>query len=171
MWWTNWTSRPSPAAQWPEGGVVISEVWPLGLLVQVLLQHGPWASGCFGVRKADRRLATGPCHAALRRHRVWTAADEARSVVRMRKHLVEPVSGSSKNSREYVRFLLRGIDDATAGWTLLATAFNLQILWPVWRTLWVDYPYPRGKPRQHVSRQHDCQTVVLPALPLYAHGW
>ena len=34
------------------------------------------------------------------------------------------------------RFLLRGLANVRAEFRLLATAFNLRTLWPVWRTRW-----------------------------------
>ena len=52
------------------------------------------------------------------------------------------VFGIIKEQQGVRRFLLRGIDDGTVGWTLMATAFNLQIVWPVWRVPRLEYAYP-----------------------------
>ena len=73
------------------------------------------------------------------------ATDEARSAFKKRKQLVEPVFGIIKEQQGVRRFLLRGVGNVTAEWTLLATAFNLRTLWRVWRTRQPDYLYLEGK--------------------------
>ena len=75
------------------------------------------------------------------------ATEEARSAVRMRKQLVEPVFGIIKEQQGVRRFLLRGVGNVTAEWTLLATAFNLRTLWRTWRAQRQVTPTSRGKPR------------------------
>ena len=60
---------------------------------------------------------------------------------------MEPVFGIIKEQQGERRFLLRGVGNVTAEWTLLATAFNLRTLWRVWRTRQPDYPYRDGKTR------------------------
>ena len=47
--------------------------------------------------------------------------------------LVEPVFGIIKEQQQAHRFLLRGLPNVSAEWSLLATAFNLRTLWRVWR--------------------------------------
>ena len=86
-------------------------------------------------------MATGPYDAVLRRRRAWMATDEARRAFKRRKQLVELVFGTIKEQQGGRRFLLRGVGNVTAQWTLLATAFNLRTLWRVWRTRRPDYPY------------------------------
>ena len=54
-------------------------------------------------------------------------------------------SSVSKKQQGVRRFQLRGVGNATAEWTLLATAFNLRTLWRVWRTRQTDYLYLNGK--------------------------
>ena len=78
-------------------------------------------------------MAIGPYDAALRRHRVWMSTDEAKDAYKQRKPLVEPVFGIIEEQLAARRFLLRGMVNVSAEWTLLATAFNLRTLWRVWR--------------------------------------
>ena len=89
-------------------------------------------------------MVIGPYDTALRRHRAWMATNKAQSALKMRKQLVEPVFGIVKEQQGVRRFLLRGIDNVAAEWTLLATAFNLRTLWrsrsrvhpcPQWKTV------------------------------------
>ena len=60
----------------------------------------------------------------------WTAKE----AYRLRKHLVEPVFGIIKEQQGARKFLLRGLTNVAAEWTVLATAFNLRTLWRVWRS-------------------------------------
>ena len=46
--------------------------------------------------------------------------------------LVEPVFGIIKEQQGARRFLLRGLVNVAAEWTMLATAFNLRTLCRVW---------------------------------------
>ena len=78
-------------------------------------------------------MAIGPYDAALRRHRVWMSTDEAKDAYKRRKPLVEPVFGIIKEQLAARGFLLRGMINVSAEWTLLATAFTLRTLWRVWR--------------------------------------
>jgi transposase len=84
----------------------------------------------FGVCTKDQRqgraLEVGPHEAALRDHRTWMATDEAKSLYRQRNVLIEPVFGVLKEELGARRFLLRGLANVRAEWTLLATAFNLR---------------------------------------------
>ena len=57
----------------------------------------------------------------------------AREAYKLRKQLVEPVFGIIKEQQGARRFLLRGLVNVAAEWTMLATAFNLRPLWRVWR--------------------------------------
>ena len=59
---------------------------------------------------------------------------EARQAYRGRLPLVELLSAILKNHMESQRFVLRGMDNVKAEWTMFATALNLQTLWRVWRT-------------------------------------
>ena len=66
---------------------------------------------------------------AFYRHRAWMSTDEAREVYRLRIQLVEPVFGIVKKQQNTWRFLLRGLANVAAEWTVLATAFNMPVLW------------------------------------------
>ena len=58
--------------------------------------------------------------------------DEARSLYKQRQELNEPTFGIIKEHLGARRFLLRGLANVRAEFTLLATAFNLRTLWRVW---------------------------------------
>ncbi len=45
---------------------------------------------------------------------------------------IEPVFGIIKEQQGARRFLLRGLTNVAAEWTMLATAFDLCNLWRVW---------------------------------------
>ena len=87
---------------------------------------------CTRSKEFGRSLAIGPYDAALRRHRARMSTNEAREAYKRRKPLVEPVFGIIKEQLAARRFLLRGMVNVLAEWTLLATAFNLRTLWRVW---------------------------------------
>ena len=70
----------------------------------------------------------------LRRHRAWMSTPAAREAYKLRKQLVEPVFGIIKEQQRARRFLLRGLANVAAEWTMLATAFNLRTLCRVWRS-------------------------------------
>ena len=93
------------------------------------------ACPAFGVCTTDRRhgraLEIGPHDALLRRHRAWMRTEEAKRAYRRRMPLVETVFGIIKEQQQAHRFLLRGLRNVAAEWTLLATAFNLRTLWRV----------------------------------------
>ena len=58
----------------------------------------------------------------------------AKEAYGLRKQLVEPVFGIIKEQQGARRFLLRGLVNVAAEWTMLATAFNLRTLCRVWRS-------------------------------------
>ena len=112
-------------------------------------QACPVAGVCITRGSPSRSLAISPYDPALRRHRAWMATDEARRAFKKRKQLVEPVFGIIKEQQGLRRFLLRGLGNVAAEWTLLATAFNLRTLWRVWRARRQDDPVPRKVNRAH----------------------
>ena len=61
--------------------------------------------------------------------------ERARHLYARRKGLIEPIFGILKEQLGARRFLLRGLVNVRAEFTLLATAFNLRTLWRVWRYL------------------------------------
>ena len=97
-------------------------------------QACPAFGACTRARKIGRSLAIGPHDAVLRRHRAWMATSAAKEAYRLRKQLVEPVFGIIKEQQMARRFLLRGLVNVAAEWTMLATAFNLRTLWRAWRS-------------------------------------
>ena len=91
----------------------------------------------FGVCTKDRRqgkaLEIGPHEAMLQRHREWMQTDEAKTAMRQRKVLSEPVFGKLKEQKAARKFLLRGLSKVNAETKLLVTAFNLRTLYRKWR--------------------------------------
>ena len=108
-----------------------------GTRMQLYRSSGAVCRACpaFGVCTKDARhgraIEVGPHDAPLRRHRAWMSTEQARQLYTQRKQLVEPVFGIIKEQQGARRFLLRGIDNVTAEWNLLAIAFNLRALWRV----------------------------------------
>ena len=94
------------------------------------------ACPAFGTCTRDGRhgrgIEVGPHDASLRSHRALMATDDARQVYKQRQQLVEPVFGIIKEQQGARRFLLRGVDNVSAEWGLLAIAFNLRTLWRAW---------------------------------------
>lgn len=88
---------------------------------------------CTKDRRHGRMLESGPEEQALRTHRAWMATAKARAAYRQRKQLPEPTFGILKEQQDARRFLLRGIDNVRAEWTMLATAFNLRTLCRLWQ--------------------------------------
>ena len=113
---------------------------PYGTPRRVYRASGATCQACsaFGVCTNDllngRALTIGPHDAVLRHHRAWMSTREARDISKRRKQLVEPVFGIIKEQQGARRFLLRGLVNVAAEWTVLATAFNLRTLWRIWRS-------------------------------------
>ena len=101
-------------------------------------------------RLNGRALTIGPHDTVLRRHRAWMSSRQAIDASKLRKQLVEPVFGIIKEQQAARRFLLRGLVNVTAEWTVLATAFNLRTLWRVWRSHALSL-LPHGPAPQPVS--------------------
>ena len=59
--------------------------------------------------------------------------EAAKASYRLRKQIVEPAFGILKEQQGARRFLLRGLANVRAEWSLLATAFNLRTLYRAWR--------------------------------------
>ena len=136
-----------------------------------ICQACPVAGVCLTRGSPSRSLAISPDDAALRRHRAWMATDEARSGFKKRKQLVEPVFGIIKEQQGLRRFLLRGLGNVAAEWTLLATAFNLRSLWRVWRTRRPDLPVPQGANRARtIAANTTADRLSCLPNPHYAHG-
>ena len=94
-------------------------------------QACPAFRACTSAKDIGRSLAIGPHDEALRRHRAWMSTSAAKEAHRLRKQLVEPVFGIIKEQQGARRFLLRGLANVAAEWTMLVTAFNLRTLYRV----------------------------------------
>jgi transposase len=90
------------------------------------------ACPAFGICTKDRRhgraLEVGPDEPALRRQRALMATAAAGTLYKRRKELIEPAFGIIKEQLRGRNFLLRGLDNVLAEWSLLAIAFNLRLL-------------------------------------------
>lgn len=91
---------------------------------------------CTRNRYRGRELLIGPYDDELRRHRLWMTTDEAKTIYKRRKELVEPAFGIIKEQMSFRRFLLRGLENIKAEIVMLATAFNLRSLYKTWRLRW-----------------------------------
>ena len=89
---------------------------------------------CTRAKEIGRSLAIGPHDAVLRRHRAWMATSAAKEAYKLRKQLVEPVFGIIKEQQGARRFLLRGLVNVAAEWTVLATTFYMRTLWRTWHS-------------------------------------
>ncbi len=87
---------------------------------------------CTRDKHAGRALWVSSSDMLLRQHRQWMQTDEARSLYSRRKELIEAVFGILKDQLGARRFLLRGLANVRAEFTLMAAAFNLRTLWRVW---------------------------------------
>lgn len=121
----------------------------------------------FGVCTKDRRqgraLEIGPHESVVQRHREWMETEEAKSVMRRRKALPEPVFGILKEQQAARKFLLRGLSNVKAEAKLLATAFNLRTLCRKWRE---DISYKGCTAMVDIIRTSFVTRTGLLALPL-----
>jgi transposase len=94
----------------------------------------PVRDQCTTSTTKGRSIAISPDDAQLRAHRAVMATEVARTAYRRRKTLPEPTFGILKEQQGARRFLLRGLTNVQAEWSLLATAFNLRTLARIWQT-------------------------------------
>lgn len=66
-----------------------------------------------------------PKNGAAASMRAKLATDAGKAVYRMRKAIVEPIFGQTKEGRGFRRFWLRGIDKVRAEWSLICLGHNL----------------------------------------------
>ena len=92
----------------------------------------PAFGNCTKDKHSGRALWIGSSDRLLNEHRQWMKTNEARSLYNRRKQLNEPVFGILKDQMGARRFLLRGLVNVSAEFTLMATAFNLKTLSRVW---------------------------------------
>ena len=90
------------------------------------------------------------------------ATSAAKEVYQLRKQLFEPVFGIIKEQRAGRRFLLRGLANVAAEWTVLATAFNLRTLWRVWRSRGFGHVFgghhvPHRGPQSLIALPESCR--------------
>ena len=110
-------------------------------------QACPAFRACTRAKEIGRSLAIGPHDEVLRRHRSWMSTSAAKEAYRLRKQLVEPAFGIIKEQQEARRFLLRGLANVAAEWTMLVTAFNLRTLYRVWNSSrFFSHPFHGPKP-------------------------
>ena len=97
-----------------------------------ICQACPAFRACTRAKEIGRGLAIGAHDEVLRRHRAWMSSSAAREAHMLRKRLVDPVFGFIKEQQSARMFLLRGLANVAAEWTMLVTAFNLRTLYRVW---------------------------------------
>jgi len=90
---------------------------------------------CTKDKHGGRALWIGPSDRLLIEHRQWMKTDKARELYARRQQLSEPVFGILKDQMGARRFLLRGLMNVCAEFTLIATTFNLRTLSRVWNRL------------------------------------
>jgi hypothetical protein len=94
----------------------------------------PVRAACTASTTTGRSLTIRPDDPLLRAHRAFMRTEAARTAYRRRKTLPEPTFGILKEQQAARRFLLRGLPNVQAEWSLLATAFNLRTLARRWCT-------------------------------------
>ena len=75
----------------------------------------------------------GPYETMLLEHRAWMATPEAKEAYKRRKELSEPTFGIIKEQMRFRRFLVRGLNNVKAEAILMAAAFNMRVLYRMWR--------------------------------------
>ncbi len=95
----------------------------------------PAVGECTRDKRGRRVLWIGVSDMLLRKHRQWMQTDEARRLYARRKEMSEPTFGIIKDQLGARRFLLRGIANVRAEFNLIATAFNMRVLWQAWKRI------------------------------------
>jgi transposase len=118
-----------------------------GYTVRVYQAAGKVCLGCpaFGQCTQDRRgrrLRVGDYEQVHQRHREMMQTEAAKARYRRRKELVEPVFGMIKEQQSGRRFLLRGLANVQAEWSLLAVGLNLRSLCRAWKARLLGRPGP-----------------------------
>lgn len=109
-----------------------------GYTVRVYQAAGKVCRGCpaFGRCTRDRRgrrLRVGEHEPVHQRHREMMQTEAAKACYGRRRELVEPVFGMIKEQQAARRFLLRGLANVKAEWSLLAVGLNLRMLYRAWK--------------------------------------
>jgi transposase len=86
------------------------------------------AFGCCTTSPQGRMIKIGDREERIRQHATWMETEQATTLSRQRKGLIEPVFGIAKEQLGARRTLLRGRVNVEAEWMLTATAFNLRTL-------------------------------------------
>ena len=116
-------------------------------LLVLMMEQAEAFRACTRAKEIGRSLAIGPHGEVLRRHRSWMSTSAAQEAYKLRKQLVEPAFGIIKEQQGARRFLLRGLVNVAAEWTMLATAFNLRTLYRVWSSCRsFSHPFHGPKP-------------------------
>jgi transposase len=93
----------------------------------------PDRAECNRSREKGRTIEISPYEEWLRRNREALATAEGKATYKLRQGLIESCFGILKETLGARRFHLRGLEKVAAEWSLLGTAFNLRVLWRVWR--------------------------------------
>jgi hypothetical protein len=90
---------------------------------------------CTRDKHAGRALWISSSDILLLKHRRWMQTDAARCLYARRRELSEPTFGILKDQLGARRFLLRGLANVRAEFTLIATAFNLRTICRIWNKI------------------------------------
>jgi hypothetical protein len=126
----------------------------------------PALGACTKDKHAGRTLWIGPSDLLLRRHRQWMRTEEAQGLYARRKELSEPTFGILKDQLGMRRFLLRGLANVRAEFSLLATAFNLRTLWRI-QTWLPRLSQESGIPVHATTRDRAAPSLNPSVLPAY----
>jgi transposase len=83
-------------------------------------------------KSPGRRITLYGHEVVLKVHAAKMQTEEARTILRQRSAIVEPVFAIFREQLGLVRFLVRGLENVKAEWRLLAIAHNLRKLWKLW---------------------------------------
>lgn len=120
----------------------------------------PAHDACTTNQHHGRSLQVNEHDRAITEHRRWMQTAHAQALLATRKSLIEPVFGILKEQQRLSRFLLRGLENVSAEWSLLAVAFNLRTLSRVWQR--------NQTPPAHTPDPTEKSSVTLAMAPTMA---
>lgn len=82
--------------------------------------------------KGGRTIKRSPYDPAYERQLERNTKTESRTLLSLRKEIVEHIFGIAKSVDRFERFTMRGLDAAQAQWALVCTAINLRKLYARW---------------------------------------
>lgn len=89
----------------------------------------------------------------------------ARTILRQRSGIVEPVFAIFREQVGLMRFLVRGPENVKAEWRLLAIAHNLRRLWKLWWRPKVRHDLVVGRATHLQRHQEQAPALSFPVVP------